>query len=106
MHDFLCSDPDDMKTELMAERARYLKNNPEGVREMCKVMEDLREESIQREIDQTRIESIKTIKEYISLNNIDLSLIILEIGRDVRKDEFEKVGEFVNRLEAMLNLYI
>lgn len=52
------------------------------------------------------VESIKTIKEYISLNNIDLSLIILEIGRDVRKDEFEKVGEFVNRLEAMLNLYI
>lgn len=61
MHDFLCSDPDDMKTELMAERARYLKNNPEGVKEMCKVMEDLREESIQRGIDQTRIESIKTI---------------------------------------------
>ena len=30
MHDFLCSDPDDMKTTLLAERARYLKTDPKG----------------------------------------------------------------------------
>lgn len=48
MHDFLCSDPDDMYTELMAERARYLKSNPEGVEIMCKVMEDMREDVEQR----------------------------------------------------------
>lgn len=63
MHDFLCSDPDEMKTELLADKARYLKTNPEGVKQMCKVMEDLREESIQRGIDQNRIESIKNVME-------------------------------------------
>ena len=63
MHDFLCSDPDDMKTKLLADKARYLKFNPEGVKLMCKAMEDLREESIQRGIDQNRIESIKNIME-------------------------------------------
>ena len=67
MHDFLCSDPDDMKTKLLAERARYLKTDPEGVKQMCRVMEDLREESIQRGrlegIDQTRIENIRNIME-------------------------------------------
>ena len=29
----------------LEEKTRYLKENPKGVREMCKVMEDLREES-------------------------------------------------------------
>ena len=45
MHDFNCSNADDMNYELIASKTRYLKENPEGVREMCKVMEDLRNES-------------------------------------------------------------
>ena len=63
MHDFLCSDPDDMYTQMLADKARYLKTDPKGVDIMCKVMEDLREESIQRGIDQNRVESIKNIIE-------------------------------------------
>ena len=63
MHDFLCSDPDDMYTKLLADKVRYLKNDPEGVDTMCKVMEELREQSFQRGIDQSRIESIKNIME-------------------------------------------
>ena len=35
-----------MNFELMAARTRYLKENPEGVSEMCKVMEDVRKESL------------------------------------------------------------
>ena len=31
---------------LMAEKTRYLKENPKGVTEMCKVMEQLRDESL------------------------------------------------------------
>ena len=46
MHDFNCTRADDMEFELMAERTRYLKENPEGVRQMCKVMEDMRNESL------------------------------------------------------------
>jgi len=45
MHDFNCSSADDMYFELLAEKTRYLKENPRGVREMCKAMEDLRNES-------------------------------------------------------------
>ena len=44
MHDFNCTDADDMNFELMAERTRYLKENPEGVEQMCKVIEDMRKE--------------------------------------------------------------
>ena len=44
MHDFNCTDADDMHFPLLAERTRYLKENPKGVSEMCKVMEDMRNE--------------------------------------------------------------
>ena len=60
-------DPDEMYTELVAEKTRYSKRDPKGVGLMCKAMEDLREESIRRGrqqgIDQNRIESIKNIME-------------------------------------------
>ena len=46
MHDFSCTDANDMNFKLMADRTRYLKENPEGVSEMCKVMEDMRKESL------------------------------------------------------------
>lgn len=44
MHDFNCTDADDMNYKLMAERTRYLKENLEGVRYMCRIMEEMREE--------------------------------------------------------------
>jgi len=46
MHDFNCTEADDMNFSLIAERTRYLKENPEGVSEMCKVMEDMRNETV------------------------------------------------------------
>lgn len=67
MHDFLCSDPDDMYTEILADKARYLKTDPKGVDIMCKMMEDLRAESIQRGIDQNRVESIKNLMQTLKL---------------------------------------
>lgn len=45
MHDFNCRDAKDMNFALMAERTRYLKENPKGVDEMCKSMEDMRNEA-------------------------------------------------------------
>ena len=52
MHDFNCTRADDMNFELMAERTRYLKENPKGVQEMCKVMEDMRNESLKQGMKQ------------------------------------------------------
>ena len=63
MHDFLCSDPEDMYSELMAEKARYLKTDPKGVETMCKVMEDMRNDVEQRTEYKTNIEAIKNIME-------------------------------------------
>ena len=63
MHDFLCSDPDDMYSELMAEKTRYLKTDPKGAETMCKVMEDMRNDVEQRTEYRTKLESIKNIME-------------------------------------------
>ena len=63
MHDFSCNDPDDMKNTMLAEASRYYKENPKGVEIMCKAMEEMREESYQKGIEQNRLESIKNIME-------------------------------------------
>lgn len=52
MHDFNCTDAADMNFPILAEKTRYLKENPRGVSEMCKAMEDLRDESIKEGIEE------------------------------------------------------
>lgn len=46
MHDFNCTNADDMHFDLMAERTKYLKENSEGVNIMCKIMEEIRDEAL------------------------------------------------------------
>lgn len=50
MHDFNCTQASDMNFKLMADRTRYLKENPKGVKEMCRIMEDMRNESLKEGI--------------------------------------------------------
>ena len=45
MHDFSCTNPDDMNYEALAKRARYFKQDEKGVATMCKIMEDMRNEA-------------------------------------------------------------
>lgn len=45
IHDFKCSKPKEMFFPNLAERARHLKEDPEGVEEMCKEMEKVRQEA-------------------------------------------------------------
>lgn len=41
MYDFNCTKADDMNYSLLAERTRYLKENPEGVSEVSAIMEEM-----------------------------------------------------------------
>ena len=45
MHDFSCTNPDDMNYEALAKKARYFKQDEKGVAAMCKIMEDMRNEA-------------------------------------------------------------
>ncbi len=75
MHDFNCTDANDMNFELIAERTRYLKENPKGVSEMCKVIEDMRtQERREAMIDTAKrmiadgILTLEKIAEYVGLS--------------------------------------
>lgn len=46
MHDFSCTDPKDMKYPVLAERVKYFKEDTKGVTNMCKALEDMRNETI------------------------------------------------------------
>lgn len=75
MHDFNCTDADDMNFELMADRTRYLKENPEGVSEMCHAMEDMKNEAarekalaVAKRMVTDGILTLEKIAEYVGLS--------------------------------------
>ena len=71
MHDFNCTKAEDMNFELMAERTRYLKENPKGVSDMCKVMEELRVESREEgRIEQAKATALKMSQKGIPVSDI------------------------------------
>lgn len=47
MHDFKCTNPDDMYYDLLRERVRYFKEDKRGVKEMCKIWDDIKKEGIE-----------------------------------------------------------
>nr|WP_286154186.1 PD-(D/E)XK nuclease family transposase [Sporofaciens musculi] len=75
MHDFSCTKADDMNFELMAESTRYLKEDPKGVSMMCKIMEDMRNETLKESAVNTArrmiidgILTLEKISEYAGLS--------------------------------------
>lgn len=72
MHDFSCTNPDDMHYEALAEKARYFKQNEKGVAAMCKIMEDMRNEA-------ARENSRETAKRMIKMGKLSLDEIALYV---------------------------
>ena len=68
MHDFSCTNPDDMNYEVLAKKARYFKQDEKGVATMCKIMEDMRNETALRNAKEIAIRMIKAGK--MSLQDI------------------------------------
>ena len=44
IHDFRCKEPGDMHFQELAERVRYFKEESEGIKVMCKIWEDVKDE--------------------------------------------------------------
>ena len=59
MHDFFYTNPDDMHYKELAEKVRYFKEDEKGVVAMCKVMEDMRNEAVEKDRIQNAIEMLK-----------------------------------------------
>lgn len=76
MHDFNCTDAADMNFDLMAERTRYLKENPEGVRQMCKVIEDMLQENRKELMIEIALRMLRAgryaLEEIVSISGLSL----------------------------------
>lgn len=59
MHDFSCKNPNEMYYFQLAEKTKYFKEDEKGVRSMCKIMEELKEEG---KAEGEIIGAIKTLK--------------------------------------------
>ena len=52
MADFCESDPDKIRDNMVRKRVQYLKRDPEGVREMCRISEEIFNEGVEQGIEQ------------------------------------------------------
>ena len=89
MHDFFCSDPNDMYSDVLAERARFFKEDEKGVTAMCRVMEELYNEGVaegtmQGEVRGAETERLKNIKSLIQRMGIsaEAAMDALSIAKD------------------------
>ena len=78
MHDFSCTDPDNMYYEELARKAKYFKEHKEGVRYMSGVMEAYKEE-ITREVTRevTRENALMTAMRMLQNSELTLEQIAL-----------------------------
>ncbi len=88
MHDFNCTDADEMNFELMAERTRYLKENPKGVSEMCKVIEDMRTQERRETMTEIALRMLRAgkyaLEEIVSISGLSLDEVKdLQTGHNV-----------------------
>ena len=56
MHDFFCTDPDEMHYKQLADKVRYFKENEEGVRTMCATLEKMRDETAKKATERTKVQ--------------------------------------------------
>lgn len=92
MHDFRCTKPDDMYYTKLADRVRYFKETKEGVENMCKAMEEMRNEAAAKGKAEGKIEiAIEMMKEKLSIEKI----------AKITKLSVEKVTE-IGRLNGLL----
>lgn len=56
MHDFSCTDPKDMKYPVLAERVKYFKEDTKGVTNMCRALEEMRDETAREARHKNKLE--------------------------------------------------
>ena len=83
MHDFNCTSADDMHFEILAEKTRDLRENPKGVSEMCKVMEDLRDESYAEGRAEGHAEGREEQAQMTAKNFYEQGLTVKQIARAI-----------------------
>lgn len=82
MHDFSCTDPDEMNYPVLAQRVRYFKEDTKGVTTMCRAMEEMRENTKHEQA-------------------IEIALKLLKKGKMTYEEISDTVGLSVDEVKAL-----
>ena len=88
MHDFFCTKPDDMVNKNLSETVRFYKEDEEGVRNMCRAMEEMRNETYEEAYERAIMVLIKSgelsLEKIASLYEVPLDRV-QELALSVQK---------------------
>lgn len=88
MHDFCCSDPDDMLIPMLAERTRYLKTDEKEVKHMCEQMERIENKGVAKGIGIGETNKAKDMA--INLNNMGVDIEVIAKSANVSVDQVKE----------------
>ena len=90
MHDFQCSDPDEMLDEMMAESTRRCKNDRKVVNEMCDIIEEYGNEMMARGEERSLVKSVKTLMLTMHMT-VEQAMDALKVPEDRRSSIVQHV---------------
>jgi hypothetical protein len=90
MHDFSCTDPDEMNYEVLAGRARYFKQNEGGADSMRSLWEEDKAEAVQEELKKTAVKLIKRGKDTME-EIADITGLPLETVKELEKQTMQPI---------------
>src|SRR5699024_6027369 len=91
MHDFFCADPKDMNNEILADEVAKYKDTDKGVNSMCRIMEELTNESREEGRAEGRAEGrltnlLENVKKLMARGmGFDEVADMLELSKDDKK---------------------
>lgn len=86
MHDFTCTNPDDMNYPVLAQRVRYFKEDTKGVATMCRAFEEVREESLREGVLKgAHAKAIESAKRLLTAGKLSYQEIADAMGLSVEE---------------------
>ena len=86
MHDFTCTNPDDMNYPVLAQRVRYFKEDTKGVATMCRAFEEVREESLREGVLKgAQAKAIESAKRLLTAGKLSYQEIADAMGLSVEE---------------------
>ena len=91
MHDFFCADPKDMNNEILADEVAKYKDTDKGVNSMCRIMEELTNESRKEGLEEglakgRRTNLLENVRKFMARGmTFDEVADTLELSKDDRK---------------------
>ena len=91
IHDFICTKPNEMYYPNLAERVRFLKEDPKGVEEMCKVMDDIRKKEEKRTAMKRTVMYVRNLKNSLDITT-EKAMEIIQVPIAERADVAQLVS--------------